>query len=101
MTLLVADTLVRRYALPRAAPWRAREWVPAVDGASFALPAQGSLGIVGESGSGKSTLARLVMAFERPDAGQVLFQGEDLAALAPAALRRRRRHFQMIFQDPF
>jgi peptide/nickel transport system ATP-binding protein len=60
-----------------------------------------SLGIVGESGSGKSTLARLAMALERPDSGSVRFQGADLQALDADDLRRQRRQFQMVFQDPF
>jgi oligopeptide/dipeptide ABC transporter ATP-binding protein len=68
---------------------------------SFTLQAGTTLGVVGESGSGKSTLARLVMALEAPSAGQVLFEGRDLNALAPADLRHARRDFQMVFQDPF
>ncbi len=59
------------------------------------------LAIVGESGSGKSTLARLVMALEKPTQGQVCFQGQDLHALSARALRETRRHFQMVFQDPY
>ncbi|MBP1851621.1 ABC transporter ATP-binding protein [Rhizobium halophytocola] len=58
-------------------------------------------GVVGESGCGKSTLARLVMALDRPTSGQVLFEGEDLFSLSEGALKRRRRDFQMVFQDPF
>src|SRR5260221_4047454 len=41
------------------------------------------------------------MALERPDAGRVRFMGHDLAALPPLELRRLRRHFQMVFQDPY
>jgi peptide/nickel transport system ATP-binding protein len=99
--LLRGEDLARHYALPRGAPWQKRALLHAVDGVSFALAPRGSLGIVGESGSGKSTLARLVMAFERPNAGRIEFRGQDLAALDAARLRPLRRHFQMIFQDPF
>jgi len=56
---------------------------------------------VGESGSGKSTLARLVMALETPTAGSVHLLGQDLATLGAAQLRQARRHFQMVFQDPY
>ncbi len=98
--LLAVENLVRRYALARRVPWRPAPAVAAVDGVSFAIAEGSSFGIVGESGSGKSTLARLVMALEPPDAGRVLFRGQDLAALPARALRTLRRDFQMVFQDP-
>jgi len=99
--LLVVDQLSKRYRLPRQSLLRPAPQVQALDGVSFTLQAGKSLGVVGESGSGKSTLARLVMALEAPSAGQVRFAGEDLQALAPAALRQARAHFQMVFQDPY
>ena len=99
--LLVADGLAKRYRLPRQALFAAPPSVLALDGVSFTLRAGASLGVVGESGSGKSTLARLVMALEAPDAGRVLFDGQDLHGLAPAALRHARAGLQMVFQDPY
>ena len=72
---------------------------PAVDGVDLAVGRGESVGIVGESGSGKSTLARLLVGLERPDRGRVLFDGQDLAALAPQALRTLRRRFQLVLQD--
>ncbi len=85
---------------PARHPFAPRLHRHAVDGVSLNLAAGECLGVVGASGSGKSTLARMVMAFERPDAGRVVFDGSDLAGLAPAALRARRRQFQMVFQEP-
>jgi oligopeptide/dipeptide ABC transporter ATP-binding protein len=73
----------------------------AVDGVSFDLAPAETLGIVGESGCGKTTLGRLVLRLLEPTAGTVRFAGEDLLALDDAALRRRRREMQLIFQDPF
>ncbi len=99
--LLVAQELARRYRLPRRRLLAAAAELQALDGVSFELHAGRSLGVVGESGSGKSTLARLVMALETPSAGRVLFDGSDLQALAPDALRRARAGFQMVFQDPY
>ena len=99
--LLEVRGLTRRYKLPRTSLLRAGPVLTALDGAEFLLSAGETIGVVGESGSGKSTLARLIMAFERPDAGQVLFRGQDLHRLGAQELRGLRRGFQMVFQDPF
>jgi peptide/nickel transport system ATP-binding protein len=99
--LLVVQGLRKAYSLPRSRLFQAAPQVQALDGVSFSLTAGRSLGVVGESGSGKSTLARLVMALEHPSAGQVLLNGQDLHALAPAALRAARVQLQMVFQDPY
>ncbi|RUP23793.1 MAG: ABC transporter ATP-binding protein [Curvibacter sp.] len=99
--LLRVQHLVREYTLPRESLWRSPATVKALQGVSFEIQAGRSLGIVGESGSGKSTLARLVMALDQPTAGTVELEGQNLHALAPGALRQARRHFQMVFQDPY
>jgi peptide/nickel transport system ATP-binding protein len=99
--LLEARGLEKRYRLSRRFPWEPPPEVQALAGVDFRLEAGRCLGVVGESGSGKSTLARLVMALERPSAGQVLLDGEDLHRLDAAALRRRRPKLQMVFQDPY
>ena len=99
--IIEATGLCRHYRLPREHLLRPGAKVRALDDVGLTLAAGTTLGVVGESGSGKSTLARLVMALETPDAGRVLFEGRDLHALAPAALRHARRDFQMVFQDPF
>jgi peptide/nickel transport system ATP-binding protein len=57
--------------------------------------------IAGESGSGKSTVARLLLGFERPTRGQVLYRGKDLRDLSRPQRRDFRREVQAIFQDPF
>lgn len=99
--LLIAEGLARHHPLPRAHPLAGREVFKAVDGVSFTLQRGEIFGVVGESGCGKSTLARLLMVLERASAGHVFFEGDDLLALPPRELRRRRRHFQMVFQDPY
>ncbi len=98
--LLQVEHLSRDYLLPRETLLQPPPRVQALRDVSFTLQAGRSLGIVGESGSGKSTLARLVMALDTPTSGRVLFDGQDLQALPREALRRARRDFQMVFQDP-
>ncbi len=72
----------------------------AVDGISFTLRAGETLGVVGESGCGKSTLARAVLQLIPPDSGQVVWLGRDLTAEKQDAIRRARKDFQIVFQDP-
>ncbi len=99
--LLSVRSVTRRYVLPRRRLLAPAPVLTAVDDVSLDLAAGETLGVVGESGSGKSTLARMVMGFERPDRGRILFRGQDIHRLRAADLRRARRGFQMVFQDPF
>jgi oligopeptide/dipeptide ABC transporter ATP-binding protein len=75
--------------------------VRAVDSVSFRIEAGTTLGLVGESGCGKTTTSKLVLGLERPTAGTIRFQGEDLLALGAAGERRYRRSVQAVFQDPY
>jgi len=92
-----------------SAPWlnrvverKPRVYVHAVDGVSFAIERGRTLALVGESGCGKSTVARLLVGLYTPTAGQVLFDGIDIAAtLAGSHAAALRRRMQMIFQDPY
>ena len=84
----------------------ARGRVRAVDGVSLTLGAGETLAIVGESGCGKSVTALSILGLlpartARRVAGSIRFDGEDLSALAPGALRRvRGGAISMIFQEP-
>lgn len=74
--------------------------VHAVSEVSFDVSEGETLGIVGESGCGKSTLARAIIRLVDITAGEVLFEGSDLAVMEGEELRRMRPNLQMIFQDP-
>lgn len=99
--LLQIEQLSRHYRLPRRQLWRAPASVVALDDISLQVQTGRSLGVVGESGSGKSTLARLIMALDQPTSGHIRLLGQDLSALTASELRAHRRHFQMVFQDPY
>ncbi len=75
--------------------------VRAVDGVSLRVYEGETLAIVGESGSGKTTMGRGILRLLPLAGGVVRFRGEDLAALSESALRRRRRHLQVVFQDSY
>ena len=100
MALLEGENLKVHYPV-RGSWFRPKRFVRAVDGVSFSLEAGETVGLVGESGCGKSTLGRALVRLEEPTAGRVLLDGKDMAALHGRELRRARRNFQMIFQDPY
>jgi oligopeptide/dipeptide ABC transporter ATP-binding protein len=106
MALLEAQHLTMHYALKRGVVARLlglerRRMIKAVEAISFAVERGEILGIVGESGCGKSTTCALLARLAEPSGGRILFEGDDIAALRGAALRRFRARVQMIFQDPF
>lgn len=78
-----------------------RGGIHAVDKVSFAMGHGETLALVGESGCGKTTTARMVVRLLDPTSGRIVFDGVDLASLGAAELREARRHFQIVFQDPF
>lgn len=80
---------------------RVLDVVKGVDDVSISIRRGEVLGVVGESGSGKSTLGRSVIRLVQAQSGEVLFEGKNLLDLSPNELKKARRNFQMIFQDPY
>ena len=73
----------------------------AVDHVSLSVAPRTTLGLVGESGCGKSTLSRAVIRLYKPDSGQILFKGKDIAGLSDKEMRPFRREIAMVFQNPY
>jgi peptide/nickel transport system ATP-binding protein len=79
-----------------------RRYLQAVDGVSFALRPGEVLGLAGESGCGKSTTGMTVLQLHKPSAGEILFDGRDLAASPDArSMKAFRRRAQIVFQNPY
>jgi D-methionine transport system ATP-binding protein len=72
--------------------------VEVLRGVSLAIEKGDIFGIIGRSGAGKSTLVRCINMLERPTAGWIIVDGEDVTHLSPARLRYARRRIGMIFQ---
>jgi oligopeptide/dipeptide ABC transporter ATP-binding protein len=99
--LLQVDNLVRHFIVAHSLFGRGPSTVKAVDGVSFRVQSGETLALVGESGCGKSTVGRLVLRLIEPTAGQIRFEGHDIARFTSSELRTFRRSAQLIFQDPY
>ncbi|MFV0534961.1 MAG: ATP-binding cassette domain-containing protein [Cumulibacter sp.] len=99
--VLDVEGLDKKFVTRRNFIGRPGAHVHAVNNVSLKLHAGETLALVGESGSGKSSTAKLITALETPDSGKVTVLGEEWTALSSKDLRSKRRHLQMIFQDPF
>lgn len=78
-----------------------KQQVVAVRNVSFSIAEREIFALVGESGAGKSTAGRIALGLDRPEEGQVLFEGTDLAGLGARRRRAVRRRTHFILQDPY
>jgi peptide/nickel transport system ATP-binding protein len=99
--LLVVDHVVKEFPITKGVLQRKVGSVKAVSDVSLRIGRGETFGLVGESGCGKTTLGRLITALEAPDSGSIRFDGVEVSKLRGAELRRQRRQFQLMFQDPY
>ena len=99
-TLLQVNGLRTWYPIKKGLFRKTVGWIKAVDGLTLEIKAGKTLALVGESGCGKTTAGRSILCLEKPQAGEVLFEGKDLLSLSRSELHPYRRQVQFIFQDP-
>jgi peptide/nickel transport system ATP-binding protein len=96
--MMIAESLTKHFTLSGGGK---RAVVQAVDAISFNVLKGETLGIVGESGCGKSTTARLLIGLIKPDAGGLVFDGEEVGSPHGISIRKMQRSVQMVFQDSY
>jgi oligopeptide/dipeptide ABC transporter ATP-binding protein len=99
--LLEVRNLTKEFAVGTDILGRPKAVLRAVDDLSFDVLPGETLGFVGESGCGKTTVGRLALRLLTPTAGTIRFDGEDITSLTEREMRPKRRHLQVVFQDPY
>jgi peptide/nickel transport system ATP-binding protein/oligopeptide transport system ATP-binding protein len=99
--LVDVQHLVKHFPVRSGVFQRVSDWVQAVDDVSFHIFEGETFGLVGESGCGKTTVGRTILRLIPATSGRVIFDGQDLFDLDDGAMKRMRRHMQIIFQDPY
>jgi len=104
-TLLSIKNLVKHYRVGTVSFLGRRfghkqKMVHSLDGVSFNVARDETLGVVGESGCGKTTLARTMLLLTPPTSGSITFEDKEITKLPKQELRKLRSRMQIVFQDP-
>ena len=100
-TLVKVDGLKKYFISKKGLSKKNDTIIKAVDNVSLQVFKGETLGIVGESGCGKSTMGKVLLQLQKPTAGTVHFQDQDITSLRSRKLKELRKEIQMIFQDPY
>ena len=100
MPLLKIKNLHKYYPVKKSL-FSKTKYVRAVDDVSFTIEKGETVGLVGESGCGKTTLGKLIIRLEKPTSGTIILDNRDISKLSGSSIRKSRKDFQMIFQDPY
>ena len=99
--LLDVRKLTVHYPVRKGIFGRVSGQVHAADDVSFRIDEGETLGLVGESGCGKSSTAKAILKLVDPTSGEIVWRGQRIEGLTPAAMRPIRRELQAVFQDPY
>jgi len=99
--ILEVRHLKKHFVLKKTLLGKPISTLKAVDDVSFKIKEGETLGIVGESGCGKTTMGRAILKLHQPTAGQIFFEGVDIAGYSPKEMRSLRTKMQIVFQDPY
>jgi len=99
--ILKIEEISTRFPIKKGLFGKVSEYVNAVDCVSFEVYPGEVLGLAGESGCGKTTLGRSILRLQEPDSGKIIFDNTDIRMLTANAMRKMRKHIQIIFQDPY
>ena len=99
--LLTVSDLKVHFPIHKGVFQRVVGHVKAVDGVSLTIARRRTLALVGESGCGKTTVGKGILQLVKPTAGSVNYAGREMTQMRSDELRALRRHFQIIFQDPY
>ena len=99
--ILEVRHLKKHFVLKKTLLGKPLSTLKAVDDVSIKVNPGETLGIVGESGCGKTTMGRAILKLHQPTAGQVFFEGVDIAGYTSKQMRGLRTKMQIVFQDPY